>query len=169
MDTKGITYVNGNPPNSLITCILLVFMISVVSGCQPRTQEAGQMGQDTEFSEVTVFKSPNCGCCVGYIAELEKSGFEVKTVSTANMGAIKQQYNIPKSMESCHTMIIGGYFVEGHVPIEAVKKLIKEKPQVDGIVLPGMPAGSPGMPGFKSRPWKIYSLEQGEPRLFITN
>ncbi len=118
-------------------------------------------------SIVTVYKSPNCGCCVGYVSELEKSGYEVKTINVEDMSTIKQKYNIPANMQSCHTAVVEGYFVEGHVPIEAVEKLLTERPAIEGIALPKMPAGSPGMPGVKSEPFKIYSLVDGKSSEFM--
>ena len=71
-------------------------------------------------------------------------------------------------MQSCHTSILGKYFIEGHVPIEAINKLVKEKPEIDGIVLPGMPIGTPGMPGVKDEPYVIYQLIDGKPSVFMT-
>ncbi|MFC1595264.1 DUF411 domain-containing protein [Patescibacteria group bacterium] len=109
----------------------------------------------------TVYKSPTCGCCIGYMAEAEKSEINVETVTTKDMELIKEQYNIPREMESCHTMIIDDYFVEGHVPFEAIEKLLAEKPDIDGIALPDMPAGSPGMPGIKTGSYEIYQLKDG--------
>ncbi len=117
---------------------------------------------------VTVYKSQSCGCCVGYISELENNGFEVEVVSTADLSAIKQKYGIPRNMQSCHTAVIDSYFIEGHVPIEAVQKLLAERPEIDGIALPNMPAGSPGMPGVKSEPFKIYAVVDGKTSEFIT-
>lgn len=105
-----------------------------------------------------VYRSTTCGCCLGYIAELEKQGFvvDVKSVQEKDMDAIKKQYSIPLDKQSCHTTIIGDYFIEGHVPIEAVEKLLAEQPKIDGIGLPDMPLGTPGMPGTKQSPYKIY-------------
>ncbi|MFH1650059.1 MAG: DUF411 domain-containing protein [Candidatus Woesearchaeota archaeon] len=116
---------------------------------------------------VTVYKSPSCGCCVGYVAELEKQGFEVKVVPTENMAPIKEKYSIPSAMESCHTSIVGGYVVEGHVPIDVVNKLLDEQPAIEGIALPRMPVGTPGMPGRKTEPWHIYSLNEGVPKDYL--
>ena len=76
------------------------------------------------------------------------------------MGAIKERYGVPRNLESCHTEIIGGYFVEGHMPIEAIEKLLSERPDIRGIALPGMPSGSPGMPGPKTEPWTIYAVNK---------
>jgi len=118
--------------------------------------------------KATVYKSPNCGCCVGYVKELEDNGVEVEVVETEDMDSIKQQHNIPSNMQSCHTVVIGDYFIEGHVPLEAVEKLLTEKPDIDGITLPGMLSGTPGMPGVKKAPFNVYQLTEGESEEFVT-
>ena len=117
--------------------------------------------------KVVVYKSPNCGCCVKHIAYLKEQGYEVEIITTADTKSIKAKYSIPANMQSCHTTVIGNYFVEGHVPIEAIEKLLSEKPEIDGIALPEMPAGSPGMPGIKSEPFIIYLLKDGKPAMFM--
>lgn len=109
--------------------------------------------------EATMYKSPSCGCCVKYAPYVEDKGIDVNTVATEGIENIKQQYGVPTSMESCHTMVIEGYFVEGHIPKEAIDKLLLERPDIDGIALPGMPAGSPGMPGTKNGDFIIYSIK----------
>ena len=117
---------------------------------------------------ITMYKSPSCGCCVGYSKALKERGFEVNIVSTEDMESIKTQYGISPDMESCHTSVIGDYFIEGHVPFEAVDKLLLEKPNIKGIALPNMPAGTPGMPGVKEDPYTISQLENGVFSEFIT-
>lgn len=109
-----------------------------------------------------VFKSPSCGCCIGYISALENNGFQVKSTDMEDLNSVKIRYNIPVKMQSCHTTIIGKYFIEGHVPIDAVIKLLKDQPDIDGIALPGMPIGTPGMPGPKESPFIIYQIHQGK-------
>ncbi len=84
------------------------------------------------------------------------------------MSSIKRRLQISRNMESCHTAVIGDYFVEGHLPVEAVAKLLAEKPAIDGIALPGMPSGSPGMPGPKTAAFKIYALSDGKTSEFMT-
>ena len=116
---------------------------------------------------VEVFKTPSCGCCYGYVLFLEKEKFNVKQTDMRSLHSIKQKYNIPLEMQSCHTTIIGKYFIEGHVPIEAVNKLLKEQPDIDGIALPGMPIGTPGMPGEKEEPFVIYQLIDGKFSVFM--
>lgn len=117
---------------------------------------------------VTVYKSETCGCCASYIGHLKSQGFEVEVVNMEDASSIKRKYNIPRNMQSCHTTVVGDYFIEGHVPMEAVKKLLDEEPAIDGIALPGMPAGSPGMPGMKQGAFEIYALSGGTPSLFMT-
>ena len=117
---------------------------------------------------VEVFKTPSCGCCYGYVLFLEEEKFEVKQTDMRSLHTIKQKYNIPVEMQSCHTTIMGKYFIEGHVPFEAVNKLLKEQPDIDGIALPGMPIGTPGMPGDKDEPYIIYQLKDGKSSVFMT-
>ena len=85
-----------------------------------------------------------------------------------SLDLIKKKHNIPGEMQSCHTSVVGKYFIEGHVPIEAINKLLKDQPDIDGIVLPGMPMGTPGMPGNKEAPYVIYQLIDGEYSVFMT-
>ncbi len=107
-----------------------------------------------------VYKSLTCGCCEGFISEL-KNDFDVDIRIMDDISSIKEKYNIPLEMQSCHTTIVGDYFIEGHVPMEAIDELLKTMPDVEGIILPGMPAGAPGMSGIKKEPFKIYSLKDG--------
>lgn len=118
----------------------------------------------------TVYRSLTCGCCLGYSTELEKQGFVVRVESLRekDMDVIKKQYGIPSEKQSCHTTVIGDYFVEGHVPFEAIEKLLAEKPNIDGIGLPGMPLGTPGMPGMKSASYEIYEKISNEFSKFMT-
>ena len=117
---------------------------------------------------VEVFKTASCGCCYGYVLFLKEEKFKVKQTDMRSLHLIKKKYNIPLEMQSCHTTILGKYFIEGHVPIEAINKLLKEQPDVDGIALPGMPIGTPGMPGEKEEPYVIYQLVDGKSSVFMT-
>ena len=117
---------------------------------------------------VEVFKTPSCGCCYGYVLFLEEEKFKVTQTDMRSLHTIKQKYNIPVEMQSCHTTIMGKYFIEGHVPFEAVEKLLKEQPDIDGIALPGMPIGTPGMPGDKDEPYVIYQLKDWKSSVFMT-
>jgi hypothetical protein len=100
-----------------------------------------------DLPEAVVYKSPYCGCCGEWVAHLQANGFSVKTIETVNLDPVRERYRVPTKLASCHTALIGGYVVEGHVPAGAVKRLLAEKPPVVGISVPGMPIGSPGMEG----------------------
>lgn len=154
----------------LITMSLLLLSVFLIAACSPTNIEPGSISGESDLSgfEITVYKSQSCGCCSGYISELERRDFNVETIEKQDTTYIKDEYNIPQNMRSCHTAVIEGYFIEGHVPVEAVNKLLEERPDVDGIALAGMPSGSPGMPGSKREDWKIYSIKDGVPTLFMT-
>ncbi|MFA9372750.1 MAG: DUF411 domain-containing protein [Poseidonibacter sp.] len=98
-----------------------------------------------EGKEMVVYKSPYCGCCTKWIDLMKKEGFNVKTVMLNNVNEIKSKVGLTSKTSSCHTAIVDGYFVEGHVDYSAVKKMLNEKPDILGITVPGMPIGSPGM------------------------
>jgi len=95
--------------------------------------------------KMTVYKSPTCGCCTKWVAHMRNAGFDVTVNDVPNVGEIKAQHHVPADAQSCHTALVGGYVVEGHVPADVVNQLLKEKPAVAGIAVPGMPIGSPGM------------------------
>jgi hypothetical protein len=130
-------------------------------------QDASAVTNPSKYN-VEVIKTSSCGCCYGYVLFLEEENFKVKQTDMRSLHLIKKKYNIPLEMQSCHTTILGKYFIEGHVPIEAINKLLKEQPDIDGIALPGMPIGTPGMPGEKEEPYIIYQLVDGKSSVFMT-
>lgn len=107
---------------------------------------------------ITVYKTPDCGCCVKWVEYLQKEGFEVKTVNRDDLSPIKQRAGVPPEMSSCHTALVDGYVIEGHVPAQAIRKLLKERPDTLGLAVPGMPANSPGM-GEMDGKLKTFTLE----------
>ena len=100
----------------------------------------------TAKTAMEVWKDPNCGCCKDWIVLMEKAGFAVKVHDVGN-SAVRAKLGLPQRLGSCHTALVGGYLVEGHVPAADVHKLLREKPKALGITVPGMPIGSPGMDG----------------------
>lgn len=112
--------------------------------------------------ELTVYQSPTCGCCPNWVSYMRIKGYEVDVIKTEDMERIKEQYHIPQNIGSCHTTIVndGEYFIEGHMPEEAVSKLLETEPDIYGIALPGMPAASPGMPGDKAGPFEIMQVDK---------
>lgn len=116
----------------------------------------------------TVYKSPACGCCGGYVDFLKSLGVRTTVVMQNDLAPLKARYRIPPEAQSCHTVLMGGYVVEGHVPHEALVKLFRERPRIDGIALPGMPGGTPGMPGPKTQPYRIVRLLKGQVKPYLS-
>lgn len=116
--------------------------------------------------KATVYKDPGCGCCNEYVAHLRQQGFDVTAINTSDLSAVKRQYGVPAELESCHTVLVGGYVVEGHVPADVVRRLLVEKPNIKGISLPGMPMGSPGMGGPKSEPFVIHGFSDNGSQVY---
>jgi hypothetical protein len=114
----------------------------------------------------TLYKNPQCTCCEGYADYLRKNGFDVTVKPTHDLPLIKRQYGVPSELEGCHTTLVGGYVVEGHVPVNTLLRLLTEKPAIKGISLPGMPAGSPGMFGEKTAPFTIYEIGDGPAKVY---
>lgn len=102
-------------------------------------------GASADLPPITVYKSPTCGCCADWVTHLRDNGFTVNVKEEVNMKPIKRRGKVPKQLAACHTAAIGDYVVEGHVPAEQIKQLLREKPSLHGISVPGMPVGSPGM------------------------
>lgn len=152
-----------------ISVILVVLLISSVYifNFVTNKQDAFPVAKTSKYT-VEVFKTPTCGCCNGYVSFLEGEQFKVKKTNMTSLDLIKKKHNIPGEMQSCHTSVVGKYFIEGHVPIEAINKLLKDQPDIDGIALPGMPMGTPGMPGNKEAPYVIYQLIDAEYSVFMT-
>jgi len=112
-------------------------------------------------AEVTFYKSPSCGCCTGHAAALEAAGATVviESVDEVALQSIKDEKGIPLNKQGCHTAVVDGYVVEGHVPVEALALLLETKPDTRGITLPGMPIGTPGMPGVQTESFIVETLE----------
>jgi hypothetical protein len=110
---------------------------------------------------VDVYKSPTCGCCHEWEAYIRAQGYEVRSIPTDDMAAVKAERGVPEAAWSCHTAVVAGYVVEGHVPFEAIEALLASRPAIDGIALPAMPDGSPGMPGVKAAPFEILAIDEG--------
>lgn len=106
---------------------------------------------------VTLYKSPACGCCEKYVEYLKQNGFTVKAYDRGDMDSIKKRYGVTR-VAACHTALVNGYVVEGHVPVGAIHKLLREKPAIAGISVPGMPLNSPGMGEMKRGTLTVYRI-----------
>lgn len=118
---------------------------------------------------MTVYRDPSCGCCEAWAGLARDAGYQVNVIDHPDMPAIKAQYGVPDALLSCHTTIVAGYAVEGHVPLEDVQRLLKEKPAgIRGIAVAGMPLGSPGMevPDGTKQPFQVMAFN-GDGRLSV--
>jgi hypothetical protein len=121
--------------------------------------------------EVTVYKSPTCGCCAEWVAHLRRHGFRVKTEDVADVQPVKVRHGVPGGLQSCHTALVGGYVIEGHVPADLVERLFRQRPPVVGLAVPGMPVGSPGMevPGARADRYQVVTFDRsGQTAVFAT-
>lgn len=116
--------------------------------------------------QATLYKSPDCTCCEGHAAYLKRNGIQVKVIETPDLAGVKQAHGVRPEFEGCHTILLEGYVIEGHVGINPIRKLLRERPAIKGISLPGMPLGSPGMTGTKEGPFVIYEITEGEKKVF---
>jgi len=118
---------------------------------------------------VQVFKEATCGCCSSWVEHLRRAGFAPTASNVDDLPAVKQVYKIPPQARSCHTALVGGYVIEGHVPVADIQRLLKEKPAIAGLAVPGMPIGSPGMEGPNPRPYDVLAFDKaGKTTVFST-
>jgi hypothetical protein len=142
-------------PSRIPAATLALAMATLVSACAPSPAPAAVAQAPVtppriftpaaSLPQVEVFKSPSCGCCTGWIEHLRQAGFTVLVHETDALEPLRKQLGVPYGKGSCHTATVDGYVIEGHVPAADIRRLLAERPNVRGLVLPGMPAGSPGM------------------------
>lgn len=110
---------------------------------------------------ITVYRDPDCGCCENWITHLRRHGFKVTDISTSDVESIKRKHRLPAQAASCHTGLINGYVIEGHVPADDIKRLLKTKPAIAGLAVPKMPKGSPGMEmGDQKDPFIVVAFDK---------
>ncbi|MGI9189451.1 MAG: DUF411 domain-containing protein [Longimicrobiaceae bacterium] len=150
-----------------ILLALLLPLLAVAASCSeadggapPPTSEATPIASATE---ITVYKTPTCGCCQKWVEHLRENGFRVAVVDRPDLTSIKTERGVPQPLRSCHTGVVDGYTIEGHVPAETIRRLLAERPNVEGIAVPGMPVGSPGMEGPNPQPYEVYTFDESGP------
>lgn len=117
-----------------------------------------------------LYKNPNCNCCEEYGKYLQENSYNVEIINTQDTAQIRQEHDVPRPLYGCHTMLIEGYVLEGHIPVETVDRLLAERPAIKGLSVPGMPLGTPGMGGKQSGPLNVYYLEVSDtPRVYATH
>lgn len=140
----------------------LLLLLLLLTACAPaavEVEEEALLVADGRL--ITVFRSPSCSCCGEWIAYMEANGFTVREEAVQNTAEIKQQYNIPTELWSCHTSVVAGYVLEGHVPAPEIERLLAEGDAVLGLAVAGMPAGSPGMliQGVEPVPYDVVTFD----------
>jgi hypothetical protein len=126
--------------------------------------DGGHLAEDRQTA-ITVYQTPTCGCCGGWVDHIRANGFDVTVVMQDDLTPIRRQLGIPPEVTSCHMGVVEGFAVEGHVPADVVHRLVRERPAVLGIAVPGMPIGSPGMevPGRGVDPYNVYTFDRTGP------
>jgi len=138
---------------------------AALAACAPATIMAA-----TDAPLVEVWKTPTCGCCRVWIRHLQDAGFRVRATEMDDVGPVKARLGVPPALASCHTALVEGYVVEGHVPADDIIRLLRQKPAVKGLLVPGMPIGSPGMEGPGAEPYDVLALDAaGDTRVFATH
>lgn len=134
--------------------------------CAAAPLHAAQSAGGTSSSkpvEATVYRSPTCGCCKKWIEHIKANGFAVNDIVKDDMASVKRELGVPENLESCHTAVIGGYRIEGHVPAADIRKLLEAKAPMLGLSVPGMPSGTPGMEmGGRKDPFSVVGFGPGE-------
>jgi hypothetical protein len=120
-----------------------------------------EITQAEEKMNIVVNRSPTCSCCGKWVEHLKQNNFNVKDVVSDDVQAIKNKYGVTKELASCHTAIVNGYAIEGHVPANDIKTLLKNKPDIVGLTVPGMPSGTPGMEmGGRKDAYQVISFDK---------
>lgn len=117
------------------------------------------VGTPALATEITVYKSATCGCCSKWVRYLEAHGFTVKAYDVQSVYSYKERYGVPEHAAACHTAVVEGYVLEGHVSAADIERLLRERPAIKGLAVPGMPAGSPGMEDGEKESYEVLSLE----------
>lgn len=121
-------------------------------------------------ADITVYKSPLCGCCGKWVSYLRARGHRLMVHDRENLEPVKKSLGVPRSLRSCHTAVVEGYVIEGHVPAEDIARLLIERPKAKGIAVPGMPMGSPGMEGPRPEPYRVLLFgADGAPKVFAVH
>lgn len=125
-----------------------------------QAEAAAASAADVRSETLVVYKSPTCGCCSAWVEHVQEAGFEVEVHDVPNVQPVKDEHGLPGHLGSCHTALVGGYVVEGHVPADVIRRLLAERPDVAGIAVPGMPMGSPGMevPSGRTDPYDVMAF-----------
>jgi hypothetical protein len=143
----------------MISALGLIAACADANGANSGTDAAAMTTAEQALPAVLVYKTATCGCCNGWVEHMREAGYTVDARDVRDLMTVKRDAGVPVQMSSCHTSLVDGYVVEGHVPAEQIARLLAERPEIVGIAAPGMPMGSPGMEGPTAQPYQIYSFD----------
>lgn len=168
MDSTTLARTKMNMTTNIPKMLTLTLLLFAAAACsQSPDQQADahegaavQHHDQIDVAQMVVHKSPQCGCCTTWAEQAEAAGFEVEMRETDTLNSIKEALGVPRTHASCHTAKIGGYYIEGHVPFDDIKRLLSERPDARGLSVPGMPLGSPGMEqGNRRQAYDVYLID----------
>ncbi len=150
--------------NATLAIAALTVVATIIWSSEPTVQTVSSAPANTLLPEVTVYKSASCSCCNAWITHLEEEGFKVTSHDRNDMDNIKVTYGVQPGLSSCHTALVDGYVIEGHVPAVDILQLLQDKPDVIGLTAPGMPKYSPGMQaaGLEPRDYDVLMFDKSE-------
>jgi hypothetical protein len=160
---------------AVVTVGVVVFAGRSHEDGEASATSASRLASDSSGSAlpvIDVYKTPTCGCCSKWVDHMRQEGFEVRTTDMRDLTDFKASHGVPRQLESCHTALVAGYMLEGHVPGADVHRLLKERPAIAGLAVPGMPIGSPGMeiPGSNAQPYDVIAFRNdGSTHVFATH
>jgi hypothetical protein len=152
-----------NFPRRARTIAVLLAAIAMSHSAIAQTKAAAR-------PHMSVYKTPTCGCCGKWVEHVQANGFAATATNLPDLAEIKAKHKVPARLQSCHTSLVGGYVIEGHVPAEDIKRLLRERPAIVGLAAPGMPAGSPGMDVPNSPAYDVLAFDRnGKTRVYATH
>ena len=144
--------------NPTLSRTFLPLLSLLATAATPQTGQTSQASKPA-LVPMQVYKTPTCGCCGKWVEHVKQAGFAPEVDDMPDVAPVKAKAGVPRALQSCHTALVGGYVIEGHVPADLVHRLLREKPPVAGIAVPGMPAGSPGMEmGDRKDPYEVIAF-----------
>ena len=156
------------PTIAIAALLVTVFFLAPAPSSDASAQAAKTTAAAAAPTPIEVYKTPTCGCCGKWVEHMKAQGFAPTVHDLPDLSAVRAKHGVPAHLQSCHTALVSGYLVEGHVPADVIRQLLKEKPKVAGITVPGMPMGSPGMEqGGMKDPYDVLTFDRaGNTKVF---
>lgn len=147
---------------------MMLLPAGVVAGCANAEEPVAKLGGSPAAGNAVLYRQVGCGCCATYATYLRENGFSVRMETVDDLTPVREEHNLPDAAVGCHTTLVDGYVIEGHVPVEAINRVLKERPSFDGISVVGMPVNSPGMGEPNGQPLDIVSFKDGSVADFMS-